>query len=159
MATKEGRDRGLPPRKRRPQPHPQQRFGDEQGGDEWEEAGQWDGEEGMGGDGIWDGGYGGGVTSSDTQEEVPAAATYDGAGAEEGRAISTERREAGAGAGVGMADRVARQDMIPRAVMLLVGNGFLLMYAFSIETIYAMFLKVLCLCAWCRSAVSLGKGE
>ncbi|CAN0475093.1 unnamed protein product, partial [Scytosiphon promiscuus] len=33
------------------------------------------------------------------------------------------------------------RDIIPRAVMLLVGNGFLLMYAFSIETIYAMFLK------------------
>lgn len=33
-------------------------------------------------------------------------------------------------------------EVIPRAVMLLVGNGFLLMYAFSIETIYAMFLKV-----------------
>lgn len=37
--------------------------------------------------------------------------------------------------------RIGR-DVIPRAVMLLVGNGFLLMYAFSIETIYAMFLKV-----------------
>lgn len=33
-------------------------------------------------------------------------------------------------------------EVIPRAVLLLVGNGFLLMYAFSIETIYAMFLKV-----------------
>ena len=36
----------------------------------------------------------------------------------------------------------AVREVIPRAVMLLVGNGFLLMYAFSIETIYAMFLKV-----------------
>lgn len=34
------------------------------------------------------------------------------------------------------------EQLIPRAVLLLVGNGFLLMYAFSIETIYAMFLKV-----------------
>lgn len=40
------------------------------------------------------------------------------------------------------AARVKEADAIPRAVMLLVGNGFLLMYAFSIETIYAMFLKV-----------------
>ncbi|CAM9646203.1 unnamed protein product, partial [Chrysoparadoxa australica] len=30
---------------------------------------------------------------------------------------------------------------IPRPVLLLVMNGFLLMYAFSIETVYAMFLK------------------
>lgn len=40
------------------------------------------------------------------------------------------------------AARVKEVDAIPRAIMLLVGNGFLLMYAFSIETIYAMFLKV-----------------
>lgn len=40
--------------------------------------------------------------------------------------------------------RGAVEELIPRAVMLLVGNGFLLMYAFSIETIYAMFLKVRC---------------
>lgn len=39
-------------------------------------------------------------------------------------------------------DRSVAAEVIPRAVMLLVGNGFLLMYAFSIETIYAMFLKV-----------------
>ncbi|CAN0542296.1 unnamed protein product, partial [Ectocarpus sp. 12 AP-2014] len=54
-------------------------------------------------------------------------------------AARTERSAARATNGGG--DDVGRGDVIPRAVMLLVGNGFLLMYAFSIETIYAMFLK------------------
>eukprot|EP00903_Cladosiphon_okamuranus_P015364 g14190.t1 len=52
------------------------------------------------------------------------------------RAAGVRSSVADDGAGVG-----AVQEVIPRAVMLLVGNGFLLMYAFSIETIYAMFLK------------------
>ncbi|CAN0004245.1 unnamed protein product, partial [Choristocarpus tenellus] len=43
----------------------------------------------------------------------------------------------GGGGGGGVVVR----ETIPRSVMMLVGNGFLLMYAFSIETIYAMFLK------------------
>ena len=154
--AKGGQDRYPAPRKRRPQPRlEQQRFGDGRGVDQWEEGRQADyavasGEE----EGRGDGGYGGGVTSSsDTQEEVPP--TYYGAGAEQGRGFSAGREEAGVGAGVGVGEESAAggvaeraggrsvgKDVIPRAVMLLIGNGFLLMYAFSIETIYAMFLKV-----------------
>lgn len=39
----------------------------------------------------------------------------------------------------------------PLPVRLLVLNGFLLMYAFSVETVYAMFIKVRereCVCGW-----------
>lgn len=61
-----------------------------------------------------------------------------------------EEEPGGVGGGVGIGTDGAAErgvgadglELIPRAVMLLVGNGFLLMYAFSIETIYAMFLKV-----------------
>lgn len=59
----------------------------------------------------------------------PGAVVAGGVGGE------GEGRAAGGGSGAG-------EELIPRAVMLLVGNGFLLMYAFSIETIYAVFLKV-----------------
>lgn len=59
----------------------------------------------------------------------------------------------GVTAGVGVRVGEKGMELIPRAVMLLVGNGFLLMYAFSIETIYAMFLKV----SW-ESFFHVGRG-
>ncbi|CAN0385386.1 unnamed protein product, partial [Discosporangium mesarthrocarpum] len=45
------------------------------------------------------------------------------------------------GKGAGGGQGAARMEAIPKSVLMLVGNGFLLMYAFSIETVYAMFLK------------------
>mmetsp|Transcript_16133 Transcript_16133/g.21038 ORF Transcript_16133/g.21038 Transcript_16133/m.21038 type:complete len:665 (+) Transcript_16133:68-2062(+) len=36
---------------------------------------------------------------------------------------------------------IKRRDPLPLAISLLTCNGFLLMYAFSIETVYAMFIK------------------
>lgn len=145
--AKEGRDRALASRRRR-----RRREG---------AAGEAGGSADGGGDGY---GYGyeygdyaedgtaeaseDAVAYDELQEHGAAAAavapTYRAAVVEEPGRAGAGARAAGAGF-PGAMDRVvvgAVREVIPRAVMLLVGNGFLLMYAFSIETIYAMFLKV-----------------
>ena len=75
-------------------------------------------------------------------EDVDRGLTFDSPGAAQG-GVRSRVRKGTAESKVGERVKAARApEVIPRAVMLLVGNGFLLMYAFSIETIYAMFLKV-----------------
>lgn len=135
--AREGRDRALASRRRRSRRR-------EEGGDE-------------GGGGY--GGYAPGADDEDAPEDAAAYGEFqedgDVDGGAYGAAAAVDEPGSGVGAGYGPAAGAAvpraregvevdgaRRDVIPRAVMLLVGNGFLLMYAFSIETIYAMFLKV-----------------
>lgn len=138
--AKEGRDRALASRRRR------RRREGEAGGSA----------DNGGGEGYGHG-YGdyGEEAAADTSED---AAAYDElledrtvGSAAYGAEPVEEPGRAGAGGGAWAAGSSgaeaggavgAVREVIPRAVMLLVGNGFLLMYAFSIETIYAMFLKV-----------------